>query len=292
MNSSNLRSSKNNITGDIPTSSKETILYCLNFLKEFITSKKYNGSENIKSNREDLIKVWGSDEWESYSPSRIACDMFLVNYLCSNFTKEKTINVLDVGCGMGHYSTLFRNLGFDIEYTGIDLYKKDTWIDLQNEHTRFFQIELGEGNKDQLEKIASLNIDLAFSHSCLEHIKNDVSALLEIQQSQPSALQLHLIPATISFLNYFKHGFRRYSEKNITKLSAYLDGNIKTFTLGNHFLVKSYFNFFYRKYNKKHKFDFFNLYKKEIDFTKILENISPKEKNYPVYYAIEISSRD
>jgi len=291
MNNSNLRSSENNITGDIPTSLKETILYCFNFLIELLKSKKYNGSENIEPNREELIKFWGSDKWENYSPARIACDMFLVIYLSNNFTKEETINVLDVGCGMGHYSTLFRNLGFNIKYTGIDLHEKDTWRTLQNETTRFFQIELGEGNSDQLDQIASLNIDLIFSHSCLEHIKNDISALLEIRDSQPSARQLHLVPATISFLNYFKHGFRRYSEKNFVKVSKYFDGNIKTFTLGNHFLVSSYFNFFYKKYNKKHKFDFFNLYKKEADFIKILGNISPKEKNYPVYYAIEMSPR-
>lgn len=282
------KSSKNNITGDVKTTRFETIIYCLNFFRELINSKKYSGSEVINQNKEDLFRFWSNEDWEDYSPARIACDMFIVNYLFENFTIGETINLLDVGCGRGHYSTLFRNLGFEINYIGIDIEEKDSWEILKNENTRFYKAELGEGNKRDLEGINNSEIDLVFSHSCLEHIKNDISALIEINELVPQASHLHLVPATISFFNYFKHGFRRYSERNFLEIAKYVDYKIKVSSMGCHFLVSSYFNFFYKKYKRKHKFDLFNLYKKNVGLDEILLNISPKKGNYPVYFALEI----
>ena len=68
----------------------------------------------------DLYMFWDTKNWTKFS-LRIACDGFLINYLKNNFSKEKPINILDVGCGKGHYSRMIRNLGYRVKYTGIDI---------------------------------------------------------------------------------------------------------------------------------------------------------------------------
>jgi len=287
----NLKSSNNNISGDERTNLLEAFLYCFIFFIELITSKKFKDDSIIPTNKEDLLRFWGNNDWKNYSPSRIACDMFLVNYLKENFSFNKTIVIIDIGCGNGHYSTLIRNLGFKINYLGVDIKERDMWKDMEDESTKFLELELGVGNTELLQNLTANKVHLIFSHSCLEHIKNDISALIEIEQSFPLVKQLHLVPAPISFLNYFKHGYRRYSEKNFLKISQHLKSKLSFTTLGNHFLVKSYFYFFYNKYNVKHKFDFLNFYKKKVNFEELLREISPKKNNFPVYYAIEINPK-
>ena len=93
---------------------------------------------------------------------------FLINYLKNNFSKEKPINILDVGCGKGHYSRMIK-LGYRVKYTGIDIPQKRV-VELEDINTQFLALALGEGRlKDKAPEIGN-NIDLIFSESP-EHIE-------------------------------------------------------------------------------------------------------------------------
>jgi SAM-dependent methyltransferase len=283
-----LKSSSNSISGDVSTTFAQTVLYSLNFLKELLFSNKEKNEQSFQIIENDLYMFWDTKNWKKFSPARIACDGFLINYLKNNFSKEKPINILDVGCGKGHYSRMIRNLGYRVKYTGIDIAPRKEWSELEDINTQFLALALGEGRlKDKAPEIGN-NIDLIFSQSCLEHIENDVSALIELSTEFPNSKQIHLIPGVISFLNYFKHGFRRYSQRNIMRIASYLNVDYKLQAIGGHEIVKAYFPFFYNNYNKKHKFDLLGLHKQAISLESIIENSKSTKGQYPVFYSLEI----
>jgi|TARA_B100001741_G_scaffold313616_1_gene320659 SAM-dependent methyltransferase len=285
----NLKSSSNSISGDVSTTFAQTMLYSLNFLRELVFSNKEKNEESFEIIEDDLYVFWGTKDWTKFSPARIACDGFLINYLKNNFSNEMPINILDVGCGKGHYSTMIRNLGYQVKYTGIDITPREEWSELEDRNTRFLSLALGEDRlRENVPKIGN-NIDLIFSQSCLEHIENDISALIELTTEFPNSKQIHLIPGVISFLNYFKHGFRRYSQRNFTHIANYLNVNYQLKAIGGHEMVRSYFPFFYKNYKRRHKFDFFGLYKMPISLKSIIKGSKTTRGQYPVFYSLEIT---
>ena len=283
-----LKSSSNSISGDVITTFLQSLLYTLYFLKELIFSKRATKDQSFEIFEDDLYIFWGTQDWTKFSPARIACDGFLIHYLKNNFSHAKSLRLLDIGCGKGHYSKMIRNLGYEVQYIGVDITPRDEWLELEDENTKFLSLALGENKlKDKVPEIGN-KIDLIFSQSCLEHIENDIAALLELSSEFPNSKQLHLIPGVISFFNYFKHGFRRYSQRNISRIVNKLNVIHKLQAIGGHEIVKAYFPFFYNNYNKKHKFDILGLHKQPISLESIIENSKSTKGQYPVFYSLEI----
>jgi SAM-dependent methyltransferase len=219
--------------------------------------------------------------------------VYLIDFLKKNFSKDHTINIIDIGCGSGRYYEYISNLGSQLNYIGLDIAKNTSWKN-STENKKFYEVELGENNTESIKKIASNleSANLVFSHSALEHIKNDISAIQEINEFCPNALHLHLVPAPSMFLGEILHGWRRYTQNNYKKFNlAFQNKNRKiTFDpVGNQRTRKSFFPHYYKFNQKKMAHDFFNYYQQKYDPLDDLRAISLSKNNErPVFYAMVI----
>ena len=269
----------------------EKIIYSFFFIKELFLEKKSNKDYFFSINKDDLTKFWGDkNSWIINSPSRIACDAYLIKYLKENFNQKK-INILDLGCGKGKYSKMIQNLGYEINYLGADSIKRDIWEKFENTNINFIQTSFGNNNEEQLKLIKSKikNVNLILSQSCLEHIKYDISALKEVNSLFPNAQHLHFVPAVNSFFNYFTHGYRRYTYSSLKNLSHLFNKEINIMPLGNNYTLRQYFSWFYSLKKKKHNYDYLNYYKEDYLINEKLEKIVfSKKKQYPIFYCLNL----
>lgn len=280
-----------NINGDKKLSFIENLIYTLLFINEFLNERKAEKNYFFEISWRDLYKFWKDDNILNYSPSRIATDAFLINYLTNNFDIKKKLNVLDLGCGLGVYSTYLRNLGYQLNYTGVDLNKDATKHLSIDKNNNFILGNFDtENNKifNQLSKLNKINkFDLILSHSFLEHVEKDDLTINNLKKFFPETKQVHFVPASLSFFNYFRHGYRRYNNKKIRSMSNKPKNFYEVFKLGNHEALKQYYVRYFLYYGKKHKLDFFNLYKNKdntiFDFKKYIYSL---EKQYPIFYCL------
>ena len=117
-----------------------------------------------------------------------------------------------------------------------------------------------------------------------------MSGFQQLSKQFKKARQIHFLPAPISFLNYEKHGFRRYSLKSLENLKRKLEkDNMKIYNLGGLRALKYHFNFLEKNNFKKFKFSkilkFKNDINDEIELLKFL--FSDNDKSFPVFYAID-----
>jgi SAM-dependent methyltransferase len=289
----NLKTNINFINGDKNLNIFEKLLYTILVSKEFFFEKKtknslYNIDKYINEFL-DFIECKSIKElFYSRSPSRIACDFNTFVFLKKNFHKNLYITILDVGCGDGTYYKFFSKFFEKFNYIGIDIkipsdIKKD-------KYKSFFKIDLGETSSqlvfEEIKKKYN-NIDLIFSQSVLEHVKNDMKSLLDLQFFFPQAKNLHYVPAVFSFFNYLAHGYRRYNFIDIKKIQKHLGVSINQDIVGGSFCLRYYFNYCINSLQKKNKF--FNFLKlKEESLTYDVNFFSKmfliKNNEYPVFY--------
>tara|TARA_B100000579_G_C22739798_1_gene808506 strand:- start:235 stop:1086 length:852 start_codon:yes stop_codon:yes gene_type:complete len=277
------------INGDKKLSLINSAIYTLFFFIEFLYEKKSKKDYIFDILIQDLNKFWNDDNLINYSPARIATDSFLINYLKKNFDIKKKLNVIDLGCGFGNYSNYLRNFGYEVEYTGIDWNPKTEKILSGHKKNNFILADFDNENKGLFEQLNQLNqnnkFNLILSHSFFEHIQKDITIFNALKENFNDVNQIHFVPASISFFNYFRHGYRRYNFKTNQKLSNQLDNFYKIYNLGNHESLIQYYVRYYLFYGKKHKLDFFNLYKKNKDiFLNIKKYIYSNTNQYPVFY--------
>ncbi len=290
------KSSINNVNGDLSAIEgiklpiHKKLLYFFYFLFEYFFEQKANKKIHYKINIDELDKFLGTKDWKKISPSRLACSAYIINFFKNNFSKDKKINILDLGCGKGRYYNFFSNTGYDINYIGFDINSAEQWNDLKNKAT-FFKVELGENKLKNIQGIEKLlnNIDLIFSHSALEHIKNDVAAISEVNELCTNAINLHLVPGTMMFINEYLHGWRRYNHRNFLKFKKSLTKNVIYEPIGNRKTISSFFPHHFAISGEKNSKDFFNEYKKHYNPKKMIEELSfPKLNEYPAFYALII----
>ena len=269
----------------------EKLIYSLFYMKEILLEGKSKIDHNFYINKDELTKFWGTENsWSFLSPIRVACDAYLLKFLKDNFP-QKEISILEVGCGRGKYAGMIENLGYKINYLGIDGKKNGDWLKFKKSNVNFLECYLGNNNKNQLNQIKYRipNVDLILSQSCLEHIKYDVSALNELHSLFPNSQHLHFVPSPNSFLNYFTHGYRRYTHSSLKKIGRILNKNASIIPLGNNLTLKQFFSWFYFINKKKHPYDFFSFYKKEYLINKETNKIIfSKKKHYPVFYSLNL----
>ena len=284
----------NYLSGDQKLSHVDKIIYTLFFFKEMLFEKtckiNYKEEINIKEFIDFLSYQSVTKLLKHKTPGRVACDYFTLKFLNNNFNRNKKINILEIGCGEGHYSQYFKKYFRSVNYLGIDVAKNTKWKYFSQKNFVFCEYELGENN-DKLRNIISNKPDFIFSTSVLQHIKNDVSALLELEKiSHKKTKNLHFVPAPISFINYLKMGFRRYNINDFLRLQKIIKKNIEINYLGNHYTLKTYFDFYNLSLSKKHPiFDFLktnNFYKLK-NKNLLNEIIFSKKYQYPVFYQLD-----
>jgi hypothetical protein len=294
-----------NINGDKVLSSKEKIIYSLHFLIEFFTDtfKSYQYEYNL--DLKNFIGFIGEKRlkffFELHSPPRIACNIYLVNFLKKNFNPDQKVNIIDFGCGDGEYFNLFNKFFKNFNYIGIDkLELTDRWVNnntilnwnkisKKHDNALFYNIDIVDFQNNKNNQISEIKtrfkkIDLIFSISVLEHIKKDFYALEMLNSHFKKSKNLHIVPAPLSYLGYLEHGYRRYSYEYLKKLPF---DNVSVDGVGNFRILRYYFNFFKKRNKIPHYFfSFLGLNILKIKRREIFENFFSQQKNQsPIFYA-------
>ena len=288
------KSSLNFINGDKKISLLSKVIYSFFFLVEIIFEKKCHKNYKYDVKFEELLLFWGLkkeqlNEINLKSPCRIAIDVFLIDYLKKNFQNKK-ISILDIGCGKAKYLQFLRNLGYDVEYFGIDAQRYKHWDKYASDpKIKFLIINLGDNQIDQLNNLKKYksNFDLIYSNSSFEHIRNDLLAFNEILSLYPNTKNVHFIPAAYSFLSYLQHGWRRYNRKIIRKIFQNLNLNLNIYGLSNNESFSDYLKFYKFEQNRNHPLNFIFQNKDDYNAKKTFEKISRDSTGkYPSFYAI------
>ena len=221
-----LKLTHHNINGDKKIHLIKKIIYLFYFFLEIFLEKKIKGNlyvnDKLLKDFLHFLRIKDSEKLISTkSPMRILSDYYLYVFLKSNFNKNKKISILDVGCGKGQYSIYFKNYFKNLTYYGFDNKINTEWKLLKNKKIKFFLYNIGEKNNNIKKKIKK--VDLIFSISVFEHIKNDLESYIQLIKNYPTAKHLHFVPGSYSFLNYLQHGYRRYNIYTIKKLQNYLN---------------------------------------------------------------------
>ena len=121
----------NYLSGDQKLSHVDKIIYTLFFFKEMLFEKtckiNYKEEINIKEFIDFLSYQSVTKLLKHKTPGRVACDYFTLKFLNNNFNRNKKINILEIGCGEGHYSQYFKKYFKSINYLGIDVAKNTKW---------------------------------------------------------------------------------------------------------------------------------------------------------------------
>lgn len=260
------------------------VLIIMQIYLEFFCETRSNVVSEIKIFRSKLKHFLGDEL--SVSPSRIAC----VNFILSNediFASNRKLNVLDIGCGDGDYSNLFRLMrgNKSMDYMGIDILKYESWQHNKTNNIECFQVKLPD--QKFLAKLQSRN--LIFSQSSLEHIKNAKEVVLWLSEKLPKVRHFHLVPAAASGFNYLAHGHRRYTFIDLVKLGEQSRRDYKITPVGGRDCFQQYFKFYNETAKRRHRFDFRRMFQTPYEPTQHLEDICKIRNNeHPMFYAFEI----
>lgn len=269
------------------------LIYPIFFIIEIFFDKKINQKEIFKvEDFEDFLKFYNYSEKDLITkrPSRILQEFKILKYLEKNYNNNQTLKVLDIGCGDGRLLNTLKNYFTKFEYVGIDKEIQSSQKKLENENIKFITADL---NTSFWIKNINFYPNLIFSQSCLEHIKYDLNLLKVLNDKYPKSKNLHLIPGSISFLNYLAHGYRRYNVKMIKKIQKTLNKKINYDKLGGKLSVKAYFNFYHdyiikNDSNKiKHPFAFLKIEKKNYNIELIKKFLFQDQKSYALFYVFD-----
>jgi len=274
------------INGDKKTNYLEDFIYVIFFIFEVLNDKRAKPDNSQSSYYKNIIlDYYEKGFFLKMSPSRILCHFFLLNWLKNNFSRDDNVNILDVGCGNTVALTIFKKYFKNFQYYGCDFKKRDNWDSIKNKNVFLFEQKIEEEIKIDLPQI-----NIIHSQSVFEHVEYDLSGFQQLSKKFKKARQIHFLPAPISFLNYEKHGFRRYSLRALENLKRELEKeNMKIYNLGGSRAFKYHFNFLeknnFKKFNLSKILKFKNDINDEIELLKFL--FSDKDKSFPVFYAID-----
>ena len=204
------------INGDNPGNILNRLLYFYQCIKNH-NIKHFNESCKII---EPTLSIKNLKTFNK-SPSRLLCDGLwnTIDYENLKSQFDSKLNFFDIGCGSGEYGKLVEKFSgpYFGSYTGLDIYKNE------NYPNEFIHI------KDKAENIFQhINKDINFviSQSALEHVEKDVFVIEEItrkfNENSKNFIQVHMIPATKCLWLYLWHGYRQYSNNNLSNISYLL----------------------------------------------------------------------
>ena len=154
---------------------------------------------------------------EAGTPSRRLSNMFwdTIDWERLAINLGTKINMIDIGCGDGHYGNRFKaKIGKNLaSYTGLDIYKNKAFPKKYN-HI----LDSAENAHTHLD-----GKNVVISQSSLEHHEFDKKTLISITNSlrakKKPFIQFHLVPASSSLWLYLWHGWRQYSERNLNLIA-------------------------------------------------------------------------
>jgi hypothetical protein len=283
------------INGDNPKSSWEKIVY-------FYQCIKYGTKGNARSARIKRVRLKQYEGHEDVgTPSRKLSNLFWASLNWKSLTGQlnSKVNILDLGCGKGHYSYRYKKLldeNFK-SYTGIDIYKHDQF---PSEFTHIL-----DKAENAYQHIDGQN--LIVSQSALEHIEHDQETLKTITKKLSEKgnpfIQIHLVPASVALFLYLWHGWRQYSKKNLGIISEQLISsfgvNVQIVPLGGwrcfftHFKNITIPNLFRRAFKFKLKYDWD--IKDSKTTNKINESVNAElhvSERLPTFWALVIATKN
>lgn len=277
------------INGDLNHNQLKKFFILLQIALDVFQETKNKKKFKPKVNHEIISKIV---QEKIYSPGRLGSLNYLINFIKNHFS-NKELKVLDLGCGSGRYYNWIRkiNADKDYEYVGIDVKENPEWMKLRNDNVRFYQKDI----QSVYDLDLPINPNFIFSQSALEHARNDILLLKTLVEKYPNTKQLHILPGSISGINYLAHGYRRYNKNELNRIckSMNIKFNIISFSgkksLIDYFLWLKVENESGNKI-KKHLFEKFFKYEKEYSPNKNLDSYCGiGENEYPVQYALEIN---
>ena len=147
-----------------------------------------------------------------------------INENLSDYIKDycpsNDARILDLGCGEGQYIRFFESVSVKGSYIGIDYVIHDNWSYLNNNNKKN-GLELAHLQYDAHE-IANIAKKFNFIQSitAFEHFENDKKVMTQLKNIlDKEGRLLIIVPSKYSFLNYGKHGYRRYSKRNMKILN-------------------------------------------------------------------------
>jgi SAM-dependent methyltransferase len=158
------------------------------------------------------------------SPSRAFCDLFWA-HLPWAVLEERLgpIRMLDLGCGSGRYAEKFQTWSGRrlAQYTGVDLQTRAEWAAIANANPfATFQ----SADIEQIDRVLPPDVNLIVSQSTLEHVRNDALVFEKIHAHAHASgrplLQLHAVPSAACLRLYLWHGYRQYTRRTISTLTA------------------------------------------------------------------------
>ena len=276
------------INGDVKQSKIKKILIFIQIFFDVMKENRAKEDYKPKIQKEIILDLVGD---KLYSPGRLGSLNYLVNFLNNNF-KNDNLKVIDLGCGDGRYYKWIKriNNNKDFDYLGIDRKENTLWNKSQAK-VKFLV-------KD-IKSIEDLNLpiqpNLIFSQSVLEHAKNDKLLLSLISKKYPTVKQLHILPGSISGINYLAHGYRRYNLNELVQICKNLNLSYKIISFSGKRSLVDYFLWLKAENDispssKGHLFKNFFKSKEQYNPVANLEHYCGILKNeYPVQYALEIN---
>ena len=159
------------------------------------------------------------------SPSRALCDLFWAHLPWAVLAQQfGPIHMLDLGCGSGEYAARFRawSGGAVARYTGVDLQPHPAWAAAGGGLAEF-----RAANIERLSDILEPSMNVVVSQSTLEHVEHDAAVFDAIHAfahaRRRPLLQLHAIPSAVCLRLYLWHGYRQYTPRTVSRLTAPFD---------------------------------------------------------------------
>jgi len=144
--------------------------------------------------------------------------------LIKKYCPNRGAKILDLGCGQGQYAEVIKKLNLEGEYLGIDIQSRENWNNITSKDE--LKINFMAHDAEKLSLI-NKNYNFLFAITSFEHFKNQESVINGAYQiTNNNGKILIIIPSHYSYLNYWTHGYRRYSNYSLKKLvedAGYID---------------------------------------------------------------------
>lgn len=158
------------------------------------------------------------------SPSRALSDLFWMRLPWPSLERALgPLRVFDIGCGSGAFGGRLRQWsgGRVASYVGLDVRSHSGWQELTRGEANFRFVE---GDAEEADRYVPEDTNLIVSQSALEHVPSDRRCILALRRfvsGRPAPiLQVHLVPSQACLPLYRLHGFRQYTPRTLSRLTA------------------------------------------------------------------------